>query len=480
MQLSLIELNRMITWPLSRSKMFPHPRDAFVMAIQDPDTIFEELKRVSIEYLAQLEVRLKNLNDKKLAGRTEALDAGHHRGGKDEEEEEEEEMAAIDMEASIEVLKKSIGGLPEDIKAMLLANIKRRLTPQPIKIRADVDVSCYSYQGIDAVKNALREAKKFGSEEFPMTISLIAPPQYTIQTTSLEKKEGIARCNQAVEAVKKSILAAGGRLAVKMEAKATTVEEREGETKTSKQSGGTGTPANDETLQLQLDQIALNGNGGVGDSWAANKMAEAIQQEEDMKSARKLAGIYQQRTSSVDEMPIGQQLATIAPTSKGETKSQVSREQIDDLKDVQEDDIEAMFATMKKKKSKKKSKKKKKKKSQDNDEDAGSDADSDKDGENEESETATELYTYNEMLDRVFERLQSNNPELMHKKRYKLKPPQIMRIGTRKCMWHNYPDICETLKRKPDHIMQFYLTELGTTGNLDGNGRLVLKGTFGP
>ena len=62
--------------------------------------------------MAQLEVRLKNLNDKKLAGRTEALDAGHHRGGKDEEEEEEEEMAAIDMEASIEVLKKSIGGLP--------------------------------------------------------------------------------------------------------------------------------------------------------------------------------------------------------------------------------------------------------------------------------------------------------------------------------------------------------------------------------
>ena len=177
--------------------------------------------------MAQLEVRLKNLNDKKLAGRTEALDAGHHRGGKDEEEEEEEEMAAIDMEASIEVLKKSIGGLPEDIKAMLLANIKRRLTPQPIKIRADVDVSCYSYQGIDAVKNALREAKKFGSEEFPMTISLIAPPQYTIQTTSLEKKEGIARCNQAVEAVKKSILAAGGRLAVKMEAKATTSRDEE-------------------------------------------------------------------------------------------------------------------------------------------------------------------------------------------------------------------------------------------------------------
>jgi translation initiation factor 2 subunit 1 len=120
-----------------------------------------------------------------------------------------------------------INGLPEDVKAMLLANIKRRLTPQPIKIRADVDVSCYSYQGIDAVKNALREAKKFGTKDFPMTISLIAPPQYTIQTSSLEKKEGIDRCNKAVEAVRASILAAGGRLAVKMEAKATTSRDEE-------------------------------------------------------------------------------------------------------------------------------------------------------------------------------------------------------------------------------------------------------------
>lgn len=227
LDLPLIDLNRMITWPLARSKMFPHPRDAFVMAIQDPDTIFDELKKVSTEYLSQLEIRLQNLKDKEAAGKDELLDAGHHRGGKDEEEEVEEDMTAGDMEATIEALKKGIGGLPDDIKSMLLVNIKRRLTPQPIKIRADVDVSCYSYQGIDAVKNALREAKQFGSEQFPMNITLIAPPQYTIQTTSLEKNEGIDRCNKAVEAVRVSILAAGGRLAVKMEAKATTSRDEE-------------------------------------------------------------------------------------------------------------------------------------------------------------------------------------------------------------------------------------------------------------
>jgi translation initiation factor 2 subunit 2 len=152
----------------------------------------------------------------------------------------------------------------------------------------------------------------------------------------------------------------------------------------------------------------------------------------------------------------------------------------DNLKDIDGDDIEAMFANMKKKSKKSKKKKKKKKKDKGEDEGAGSDAGSDGGEESKDRETVSEIYTYNEMLDRVFEKLQSNNPELMHKKRYKLKPPQIMRIGTRKCMWHNYPDICETIKRKPDHVMQFYLTELGTTGNLDGNGRLVLKGTFVP
>jgi translation initiation factor 2 subunit 2 len=150
------------------------------------------------------------------------------------------------------------------------------------------------------------------------------------------------------------------------------------------------------------------------------------------------------------------------------------------LKDVAADDIEAMFASMKKKS--KKSKKKKSKKKKDKKDAAAGDDDDDEvsDSEVKDAETVSEIYSYDEMLDRVFEKLQSNNPELMHKKRYKLKPPQIMRIGTRKCMWHNYPDICETIKRKPDHVMQFYLTELGTTGNLDGNGRLVLKGTFVP
>ena len=39
----------------------------------------------------------------------------------------------------------------------ILSNIRHRLTPQPIKFRADVDVSCFKYEGIDAVKRALKK-----------------------------------------------------------------------------------------------------------------------------------------------------------------------------------------------------------------------------------------------------------------------------------------------------------------------------------
>lgn len=47
-------------------------------------------------------------------------------------------------------------GLDEKTKTVLLENIQQKLTQQAVKIRADVEVSCFSYEGIDAVKEALK------------------------------------------------------------------------------------------------------------------------------------------------------------------------------------------------------------------------------------------------------------------------------------------------------------------------------------
>ncbi len=36
------------------------------------------------------------------------------------------------------------------------------------------------------------------------------------------------------------------------------------------------------------------------------------------------------------------------------------------------------------------------------------------------------------------------------------------------------------MKRKPDHVLAYFLAELGNEGSIDGNSRLMLKGRFVP
>lgn len=69
-------------------------------------------------------------------------------------------------------------GLEDDTKEVLLNNIRRKLTSQAVKIRADIECACYEYEGIDAVKEALRAGLETSTEELPIKINLIAPPLY--------------------------------------------------------------------------------------------------------------------------------------------------------------------------------------------------------------------------------------------------------------------------------------------------------------
>jgi len=43
----------------------------------------------------------------------------------------------------------------EEIKKELFEEIKKRLAPKPVPIRADFDITCFSYDGISAIKKAL-------------------------------------------------------------------------------------------------------------------------------------------------------------------------------------------------------------------------------------------------------------------------------------------------------------------------------------
>jgi translation initiation factor 2 subunit 1 len=107
----------------------------------------------------------------------------------------------------------------------LKENIARRLSPQAIKCRADIDVSCFSYEGIDAIKKSLTIAEELSDENNQIKVKLVAAPRYVITSQSLEKSVGIEILNKAIEKVNESITSYGGVCDVAMAPKAVTATE---------------------------------------------------------------------------------------------------------------------------------------------------------------------------------------------------------------------------------------------------------------
>ncbi|KAF2972347.1 hypothetical protein GQX73_g1257 [Xylaria multiplex] len=110
----------------------------------------------------------------------------------------------------------------EAVAEELKSYIGKRLTPQPTKVRADIEVTCFEYEGIDAVKTALRTAEAHNTEDNQVKVRLVSPPLYVLTSMCLDKTVGIARLEEAIVEIRNSITSAGGQLVVKMEPKAVT------------------------------------------------------------------------------------------------------------------------------------------------------------------------------------------------------------------------------------------------------------------
>ncbi|KAI3853632.1 hypothetical protein MKW98_025149 [Papaver atlanticum] len=102
---------------------------------------------------------------------------------------------------------------------------------------------------------------------------------------------------------------------------------------------------------------------------------------------------------------------------------------------------------------------------------------------------------YEEFLDRMQNILRENNPEYeelldgavnaVQESIQKLvgdilTPPKTLTLleGINKTVLVNFMDICKKMNREPEHVINFLLTEMGTTGSLDGQQRLVVKRRF--
>uniref|UniRef100_A0A6S9BZZ1 S1 motif domain-containing protein n=1 Tax=Ditylum brightwellii TaxID=49249 RepID=A0A6S9BZZ1_9STRA len=136
--------------------------------------------------------------------------------------------------------------VPPEIIEELKTYIRRRLAPQPIKIRSDIEVSCFTYEGIDAIREALFAGMAVGTENSPIKIKLVAPPIYVLSAMTLEKESGIKLLEHANKVIKDTITAKGGKMDVKMEPKAVSLKE-------------------EEQLKLMMDRLLLSNQDVDGD-----------------------------------------------------------------------------------------------------------------------------------------------------------------------------------------------------------------------
>lgn len=106
--------------------------------------------------------------------------------------------------------------IPEHVMTHLTANIARRLTPQPVKVRADLEATCFAYSGIDAIRTALKIGEEMSTETVPIKIRLVAPPLYVMVSNATDKQGAIELLETAIDRIGESLQKAGGELVVKM------------------------------------------------------------------------------------------------------------------------------------------------------------------------------------------------------------------------------------------------------------------------
>lgn len=90
---------------------------------------------------------------------------------------------------------------------------------------------------------------------------------------------------------------------------------------------------------------------------------------------------------------------------------------------------------------------------------------------------------YEDLLSRFFNILKENNPELAGARtgsKFRIPPPICQREGSKKTLFANVQEISSVLQRNPEHLIQYLFAELGTSGSIDGEKRLVLRGKFQP
>ncbi|CAA3011378.1 eukaryotic translation initiation factor 2 subunit alpha homolog [Olea europaea subsp. europaea] len=155
-----------VGWPLY--KKYGHAFEAFKLIVNDPDSVLNPLTR---------EVEEINVDGEKVS--------------------------------------KVVPALTDKVKDTLVKIIRKRITSQVLKIRADIDMTCFEFDGVLHIKEAMRKAEAAGTDECPVKIRLIGAPKYVLYAQTVDKAKGIEIVSNAIVACTKEIERHKGKLVVR-------------------------------------------------------------------------------------------------------------------------------------------------------------------------------------------------------------------------------------------------------------------------
>jgi translation initiation factor 2 subunit 2 len=95
-----------------------------------------------------------------------------------------------------------------------------------------------------------------------------------------------------------------------------------------------------------------------------------------------------------------------------------------------------------------------------------------------EKENEELLYSYDFLIGRIYQSI--GDVGISNKTKLILPVPILGKDGPKKVIWCNFSEICHKLNRDPIHIRDYVLVELGTIGNFNQDGQLVIRGRFTP
>lgn len=102
------------------------------------------------------------------------------------------------------------------LREHLELQIKHKLKAQAAKIRADVNVTCYKREGIDAIRAVLRHGAAEGLKEpaLPIQITISAPPLYVIRSHAENRDEGLKKLRDIIDSMRALMQEKGGHVEI--------------------------------------------------------------------------------------------------------------------------------------------------------------------------------------------------------------------------------------------------------------------------